>query len=74
MGGHGRAHNKTYVTAKEMIEMGIGRREGVQEFIKRAKIPFYCCAISMQPFQDPMAAPDGTVFDILYAFALYLIS
>lgn len=30
------------------------------------KLPFYCCALSLAPFEDPVCTPEGHVFDILY--------
>lgn len=29
-------------------------------------MPFYCCALSLAPFEDPVCTPEGHVFDILY--------
>ena len=30
-------------------------------------LPFHCCALSFQPFQDPVCTPDGFVFDLTNA-------
>eukprot|EP00304_Pavlova_gyrans_P008920 CAMPEP_0206058512 /NCGR_PEP_ID=MMETSP1466-20131121/46831_1 /ASSEMBLY_ACC=CAM_ASM_001126 /TAXON_ID=44452 /ORGANISM="Pavlova gyrans, Strain CCMP608" /LENGTH=131 /DNA_ID=CAMNT_0053433807 /DNA_START=85 /DNA_END=477 /DNA_ORIENTATION=+ len=29
------------------------------------RLPFDCCALGFTPFEHPMAAPDGAVFDLL---------
>ncbi|CAI9752911.1 unnamed protein product [Fraxinus pennsylvanica] len=29
------------------------------------RLPFYCCALTFTPFEDPVCTADGTVFDIL---------
>lgn len=29
------------------------------------KLPFYCCSLSLQPFEHPVCTPDGTVFDLM---------
>ena len=29
------------------------------------RLPFHCCALSLQPFEDPLCANDGTVFDFM---------
>lgn len=29
------------------------------------RLPFYCCALSLQPFEHPVCSPNGTVFDLL---------
>ncbi|KXS11901.1 cyclophilin-like protein, partial [Gonapodya prolifera JEL478] len=29
------------------------------------RLPFFCCAISLGPFENPYCAPDGTIFDLM---------
>ncbi|KAL2499590.1 Peptidyl-prolyl cis-trans isomerase CYP65 [Abeliophyllum distichum] len=29
------------------------------------RLPFYCCALTFTPFEDPVCTADGTVFDIM---------
>jgi len=31
-----------------------------------ATLPFNCCALSLQPFSNPVCSPNGIVFDIMY--------
>lgn len=30
------------------------------------KLPFYCCSLSLQPFEHPVCTPDGIIFDLVY--------
>lgn len=30
------------------------------------RLPFYCCALTFTPFEDPVCTADGSVFDILH--------
>jgi len=65
MGGHGKAHNKSYMTAKEWAE-AYGGHKG-DRIVQKARVPFTDCALSLQPFTTPVLAPDGSIFDILCA-------
>ncbi|KAI9257928.1 peptidyl-prolyl cis-trans isomerase-like 2 [Sporodiniella umbellata] len=29
------------------------------------RLPFYCCSLSLQPFEHPVCTPDGIVFDLM---------
>ncbi|RCH83141.1 Peptidyl-prolyl cis-trans isomerase cyp8 [Rhizopus stolonifer] len=29
------------------------------------RLPFYCCSLSLQPFEHPVCTPEGTVFDLI---------
>ncbi|KAI8992094.1 peptidyl-prolyl cis-trans isomerase-like 2 [Mycotypha africana] len=29
------------------------------------KLPFYCCSLSLQPFEHPVCTPDGIIFDLV---------
>jgi peptidyl-prolyl cis-trans isomerase-like protein 2 len=64
MGGKGRKNNKLYLTQKEWKEEFGGKRG--DELVRKARVPFECCALSLQPFRDPVMAPDGSIFDILH--------
>ena len=58
-------HNKDrmYITAKEwQSEWGGKKAEGTRHAFK--KLPFYCCSLSLRPFEDPVCTTDGHVFDI----------
>lgn len=30
------------------------------------QLPFYCCGLSLAPFENPVCTTDGEVFDIVY--------
>jgi peptidyl-prolyl cis-trans isomerase-like protein 2 len=53
-----------YITAKEYAE-GFGGKEAEKAKLERP-LPFYCCSLSLQPFEDPVITPDGTVYDVMY--------
>lgn len=62
----GKKTDRMYMTMKEWT-MDFGGKmkvlgQGSTEFIP---LPFYCCSLSMQPFETPVATPDGFVFDII---------
>jgi len=52
-----------YITTKEWAEEWGGHRKTGQ--LPYSKLPFYCCAITFTPFEDPVCSPDGCVFDIV---------
>ncbi|KAG1504757.1 hypothetical protein G6F46_001494 [Rhizopus delemar] len=29
------------------------------------RLPFYCCSLSLQPFEHPVCTPDGIIFDLM---------
>lgn len=66
MGKKRAGKDRGYQTATEWREEGGGHRgrlHGAATVFKR--LPFSCCAISFQPFEDPVCTADGTVFDIV---------
>ncbi|KAI8876163.1 hypothetical protein K501DRAFT_157172, partial [Backusella circina FSU 941] len=30
------------------------------------RLPFYCCSLSLQPFEHPVCTPDGIIFDLMH--------
>ncbi|KAI9496710.1 hypothetical protein BDB00DRAFT_891330 [Zychaea mexicana] len=30
------------------------------------RLPFYCCSLSLQPFEHPVCTPEGIIFDLVY--------
>ncbi|ORY95658.1 peptidyl-prolyl cis-trans isomerase-like 2 [Syncephalastrum racemosum] len=30
------------------------------------RLPFYCCSLSLQPFEHPVCTPDGVIFDLVH--------
>ena len=68
MGKKSAKKDRAYITASEWRNEGgghVGRLHGAGANFKR--LPFNCCAISFQPFEDPVCAPDGTTMDIINA-------
>jgi len=60
--GRKSANNRLYMTQSEWeIEFG-GRRQVKKDYTK--SLPFDCCALSFQPFQDPVITPFNTIYDI----------
>ncbi|KAI8814927.1 peptidyl-prolyl cis-trans isomerase-like 2 [Cladochytrium replicatum] len=54
-----------YITHSEwQTEFGGAKKKGAGSEFKR--LPFYCCALSMQPLSNPVCTDDGTLFDLLY--------
>lgn len=36
----------------------------VPEGAEFAPLPYYCCALSLQPFEDPVCTKEGIVYDV----------
>ncbi|KAF7727292.1 Peptidyl-prolyl cis-trans isomerase cyp8 [Apophysomyces ossiformis] len=67
----GKWTDKLYITHSEWSgEVGqhsassgtLGRKKG--DGFKR--LPFYCCSLSLQPFEFPVCTPEGIVFDLTH--------
>jgi peptidyl-prolyl cis-trans isomerase-like protein 2 len=43
----------------------MGGKVAAQERSLFRPLPFNCCALTMQPFQNPVMTPSGAVFDIV---------
>lgn len=70
MGKKSSHKDRAYQTASEWREEGgghKGRLQGGGHLGGFKRLPFNCCAISFQPFEDPVATQDGTVMDIVNA-------
>jgi peptidyl-prolyl cis-trans isomerase-like protein 2 len=48
---------------KEWVEDYGGKKKTIEGSAFKP-LPYYCCALSLQPFEDPVCTPDGVVFDI----------
>ncbi|KYQ94037.1 cyclophilin-type peptidylprolyl cis-trans isomerase [Tieghemostelium lacteum] len=59
---------KDYITHKEWVNSFGGKTE-YDNIIKHQTqikaLPFNCCSLSLQPFEDPMATSDGNIYDML---------
>lgn len=66
----GKWTDKLYITHSEWsgevgqhsASSGITGRNGSAGF---KRLPFYCCSLSLQPFEHPVCTTDGTVFDLM---------
>mmetsp|Transcript_38784 Transcript_38784/g.64491 ORF Transcript_38784/g.64491 Transcript_38784/m.64491 type:complete len:605 (-) Transcript_38784:107-1921(-) len=63
MGKNQHSKDKLWMTATEWKNEWGGKKEEIRTAYKR--LPFYCCALSFQPWEDPMCTPEGHVFEIL---------
>ena len=68
MGKKSARKDRAYVTATEWRDEGGGHRGRLQGVgVQFKRLPFHCCAITFQPFEDPVCAPNGTIMDIINA-------
>lgn len=58
----------SYITHSEW-QNDYGGKKHKSERTLYKPLAFDCCAISFQPFEDPVLSPQGYVYDILYAQA-----
>jgi peptidyl-prolyl cis-trans isomerase-like 2 len=67
-----RSKDRLYLSATEWKEDGGGfKKEGEKSQFEHQ--PFYYCAIALKPAENPVCAPDGTVFDFVYVMGLYCV-
>jgi peptidyl-prolyl cis-trans isomerase-like protein 2 len=67
----GKWTDKGYITHSEWVnDFGYlfyinlrGAKAGKREVYK--KLPFHCCALSLQPWQNPFCTPKGTIYDLV---------
>ncbi|KAL0088241.1 peptidyl-prolyl cis-trans isomerase-like 2 [Phycomyces blakesleeanus] len=67
----GKWTDKLYITHSEWSgEVGQhSASSGTQGRTKGAgfkRLPFYCCSLSLQPFEHPVCTPEGIVFDLVH--------
>ena len=69
MGKKGSKKDRSYITASEWRDEGGGHKGRLQNALNPdfKRLPFHCCAISFQPFEDPVCTPDGIIMDIINA-------
>ncbi|GAB4846891.1 cytochrome P450 monooxygenase 65 [Ancistrocladus abbreviatus] len=64
MGKKQHSKDRMFITKTEWAtEWGGAKSKEVRTPFKR--LPFYCCALTFTPFEDPVCTEDGSVFDIL---------
>ncbi|KAL1919505.1 uncharacterized protein VTP21DRAFT_2198 [Calcarisporiella thermophila] len=68
----GKGTDKLYITHSEWDGTadpegasmgGISKKRKLQDF---KRLPFNFCALSLQPFEDPVCTPEGIIFDLKY--------
>ncbi|KAJ3158180.1 Peptidyl-prolyl cis-trans isomerase cyp8 [Geranomyces michiganensis] len=59
----GKGTDKLYVTHSEHAAGPGGAKRYTGSEFKR--LPFYCCSLSLQPFEHPVCTRDGMIFDLL---------
>jgi peptidyl-prolyl cis-trans isomerase-like protein 2 len=63
MSKHRHSKDKLHLTYSEIRDEFASKKKKKVPF---EKLPFYCCALSLAPFEDPVCTSDGHVFDLLY--------
>ncbi|KAL3699993.1 hypothetical protein R1sor_018015 [Riccia sorocarpa] len=64
MGKKQHSKDRMFITKTEWAtEWGGAKDRDLRVPFKR--LPFYCCALTFVPFEDPVCTPEGHVFDIL---------
>ncbi|KAG0239222.1 Peptidyl-prolyl cis-trans isomerase cyp8 [Actinomortierella wolfii] len=61
----GKHTDKNFITASERLEQGYGGAGGKKESQIFRRLPFDCCSLSLQPFENPVCTEDGIVFDLV---------
>jgi len=65
MGKH-KTKDRLFVTRTEHEFHFGGKRQFDGEWVPTAKLPLAHCALTFQPCENPVCAPDGTVFEVLH--------
>lgn len=64
MGKKQHSKDRMFITKTEWAtEWGGAKSKELRTPFKR--LPFYCCALTFTPFEDPVCTEDGSVFDIM---------
>lgn len=64
MGKKQHQKDKLYLTCTEWRTLYGGKKEGIDKGEFR-RLPFFCCSLSMQPFEHPYCTKDGVIFDLM---------
>ncbi|EKX43923.1 hypothetical protein GUITHDRAFT_110034 [Guillardia theta CCMP2712] len=67
MGKKQHSKDKMYILHSEWQTEGGGYKSkgGLAAKAPHRCLPFFCCSLSLQPFEDPMMTPQGVVYDML---------
>ncbi|KAL3526886.1 hypothetical protein ACH5RR_011542 [Cinchona calisaya] len=64
MGKKQHSKDRLFITKTEWAtEWGGAKSKEIRTPFKR--LPFYCCALTFTPFEDPVCTADGSVFDVM---------
>ncbi|RAL46675.1 unnamed protein product [Cuscuta campestris] len=64
MGKKQHSKDRMFITKTEWAtEWGGAKSKEIRTPFKR--LPFYCCALTFTPFEDPVCTEDGSVFDLM---------
>lgn len=67
MGKKQHSKDRMFITKTEWAtEWGGAKSKEIRTPFKR--LPFYCCALTFTPFEDPVCTADGIVFDVMNIF------
>lgn len=63
MGKKQHSKDRLFITRSEWNAEWGGYKE---KKTHKRQLPYYCCALSLQPFEHPYCTKDGYVFDLTY--------
>lgn len=56
---------KQFLRASERVEYGMGGKQAQSERSLLRPLGFDTCALTLQPFKDPVMTPSGAVYDLV---------
>jgi peptidyl-prolyl cis-trans isomerase-like protein 2 len=62
MGKHKHSKDRLFITQSEMKNEWCGKKD--VKHIPIAKLPFFCCSLSLMPFENAVCTEDGILFDV----------
>lgn len=67
MGKKQHQKDKMYLTCTEWSTLYGGKKTTAEQDgrVKFRRLPFYCCSLSMQPFEHPYCTQEGVIFDLM---------
>ena len=70
MGKKQHSKDRLFITRSEWNAEWGGYKDKTSK--KNYPLPFYCCSLSLQPFEHPYCTNDGYVFDLTYVLSILL--
>lgn len=61
---HRHSKDKMYITYNEHKKEWGGKKD--PSTVPISRLPFFCCSLSLRPFENPVCSPEGDVFDIMF--------